>query len=420
MTIADNYVPLKQLGNGVTTQFSGTWPMLNATYAQVFLQDSTSGVQTPVSQGPGANQYQIALTSTAFTVTFGAPPLGTQYAVIGRSTARSQTTPYTTSGGFQGANEEFSYDKLTAMQQENVNTLARAIVAPLADTASMILPSAAARANQFLLFDSSGNVSVASGVANVPVSAAMVPVVEAVTTAAALTLLGGQTAAQVTTAINAAVSTTNPTIQIFTSGSGTYTRPAGVKWLRVRQAAGGGGGGGSAGAGVGNGGTGGTGGNTTFGTSLLTCNGGGGAAGSQPNGQSTATISAPAIGLAISGSSGGPGVVGNGGTYGTGACGGMNAFGGSGNGTSTSQAGGVAPPNTGGGGGGASGPTTAQSNGGGGGTAGAFIDAIIPNPAATYSYAVGAGGTAGAAGTNGFIGGVGVAGQIIVEEHYNS
>ena len=58
----------------------------------------------------------------------------------------------------------------------------------------------------------------------------------------------------------------NPTIQTFTSGSGTYTTPAGVSWIRVIMVGGGGGGGGSGGSA--SGGNGGTGGNTTFGTTL--------------------------------------------------------------------------------------------------------------------------------------------------------
>ena len=62
-----------------------------------------------------------------------------------------------------------------------------------------------------------------------------------------------------------------PTQQIFLSGSGTYTAPLGVKWLRVRMV---GGGGGSAGSGAGSSTAGGTGGVTTFGTSFLTANGG--------------------------------------------------------------------------------------------------------------------------------------------------
>jgi hypothetical protein len=54
-----------------------------------------------------------------------------------------------------------------------------------------------------------------------------------------------------------------PTLQIFASGSGTYTKPANVQSLRVRLWGGGGGGGGGAGTTAG-GGTGGNGGQTSF------------------------------------------------------------------------------------------------------------------------------------------------------------
>ena len=61
-------------------------------------------------------------------------------------------------------------------------------------------------------------------------------------------------------------STTGPTITTYTSGSGTYTVPAGVKWIWVRMVGGGQGGGGS------DSGSGNAGGNTTFGS--LTAGGG--------------------------------------------------------------------------------------------------------------------------------------------------
>ena len=60
-----------------------------------------------------------------------------------------------------------------------------------------------------------------------------------------------------------------PQVTVYTTGTGTYTTPAGAKWLQVKLVGGGGGG-----AGGNNGGAGGTGGTTTFGTSLLTCIGG--------------------------------------------------------------------------------------------------------------------------------------------------
>jgi hypothetical protein len=47
------------------------------------------------------------------------------------------------------------------------------------------------------------------------------------------------------------------------------------------------------------------------------------------------------------------------------------------------------------------------------------LKAVIPNPAATYSYAIGSGGGGGTAGTTGHAGGAGADGTIIVREYYN-
>ena len=70
-------------------------------------------------------------------------------------------------------------------------------------------------------------------------------------------------------------SSSHPTVQKFTSGSGTYTTPSGVTWIEVEMVGGGGGGSGSA-LDSGTAGNGGSGGNTTFGTSLLNAGGGSG------------------------------------------------------------------------------------------------------------------------------------------------
>lgn len=214
----------------------------------------------------------------------------------------------------------------------------------------------------------------------------------------------------------------SPTVQRFTSGSGTYTTPAGVKYLKVRMV---GGGGGGAGSGTGGPTTGGNGGGSTFGTSLLTAGAGlAGAAGSVAGG--SATVNAPGITLiAIQGSSG------NGNSFNststaqlTGGSGGASAaFGGAGPGGGNPSTGvnmgGPGTANTGSGGGGGGTGGASNVHGGGGGGAGAYIEAIIPAPSATYAYAVGGGGTAGAAGTSGFIGAVGGSGIIIVEEYYS-
>lgn len=203
---------------------------------------------------------------------------------------------------------------------------------------------------------------------------------------------------------------TAPTVQSFTSGSGTYTTPVNVLYIKIKMVGGGGGGGGS-----GTSKTVGTAGNTTsFGTSLLTCIGGGAGqivATSFATGGS-ATINSPAI--KISGTSGGNGAQMDtivGGTVG--GAGAVSPFGGAGAGGNGGQNGQSASSNTGSGGGGAGGSTGSATAGGGG--AGGYIEAIINSPSSSYSYVVGAAATGG---TGAQTGGQGGSGYIVVEEHY--
>lgn len=209
-----------------------------------------------------------------------------------------------------------------------------------------------------------------------------------------------------------------PTVQRFTSGSGTYTTPAGVKWIRVRMVGGGGGGGGSGNSGTG--GAGGAGGNTTFGTSLLVANGGGGGGGtaSAPGAGGSASLGTGPIGTALTGGRG-QGGGGNGtNNFTAGGSGASTPFGGAGGGGEPSTGGYSAITNSGsGGGGGGSGSANYSGSGGGGG---GFVDAIISSPSSSYSYAVGSAGAAGTAGTGtAATGGSGGSGVIIVEEYYH-
>jgi hypothetical protein len=210
---------------------------------------------------------------------------------------------------------------------------------------------------------------------------------------------------------------TAPTIQTFTSGSGTYTTPANVRYIKVRMV---GGGGGGAGSGTANGSAAGAGGNTTFGTSLLVANGGQAGARIQSNlTGGTASLGTGPIGFAWTGGSGGNSqYVPTGGFEGAGGTGGGTMFGPGGAGGAAGSIGRAAAANTGGGGGGGGGANAVTLYTGGGGSGGGYLDAIINAPSATYAYAVGAGGTAGGAGTSGFAAGAGAAGVIIVEEYY--
>lgn len=209
-----------------------------------------------------------------------------------------------------------------------------------------------------------------------------------------------------------------PTIQKFTSGSGTYTTPAGVKYLKVRMV-GGGGGGGPSGT---SGGSAGTAGNaSTFGTSLLTANGGAAGGGlSTTNGGAggTATINSPAFGTALTGGAGGGGSLNS--TSGASIVSGTggNSFFGGGGSSAYGANGGAGATNTGGGGGGGGGASASGVYTGVGGGAGGFIDAIIPDPVGSYSYSVASTAAGGGAAASGFSGGIGAGGYIEVEEHY--
>lgn len=213
---------------------------------------------------------------------------------------------------------------------------------------------------------------------------------------------------------------TAPTVQKFTSGSGTYTTPTNPSplYINVMMVGGGGGGGGSgtaAGTPSGNGG------NTTFGTTLLVANGGvGGTFDSTGGVGGTASLGSGPIGTALQGGYGGgagAGILANTAVP-PGGDGGVSALGGAGAGGGLSQAGSAAVTNSGSGGGGGGTANINNQGAGAGGGAGGYVNAIIVSPSATYSYAVGIAGTAGGAGASGFAGAAGGSGYIVVTEYY--
>ncbi len=203
-----------------------------------------------------------------------------------------------------------------------------------------------------------------------------------------------------------------PTVQKFSSSSGTYTLPTGPSpiYLKIMMVGGGGGGGGSTS------GSGSDGNDTTFSTITAGKGFGGGAASGANGVGGTGSLGAGPIGYIINGTYGscpvnttgtvatGPGGVGGSSAY----------FSGGGAGGVSGGAGTNGIPNTGGGGGGGGGG--ASSEGGCGGGAGAYAEAMITSAlASTYSYSVGAGG---AGGTGGNDGGTGATGYIAIWEYY--
>lgn len=212
---------------------------------------------------------------------------------------------------------------------------------------------------------------------------------------------------------------TLPTRQTFTSGTAaTYTTPTNCLYIKV-QIQGGGGGGGSNGSGSptagGNGGTtsfnsitavGGTGGGSNNGLG----SGGGGAGGTGGSGSTLFRVAGQTGGGTPSMSN-----------Y-TASTQILNSLGGSsqlGRGSAATNAGSVVSAPTGyGAGGGGAGTGAPQTFGiGSGGGGGEYAEFYIDSPSSTYTYTVGAAGSAGSGTNNGIAGSVGI---IIVDEYYGS
>lgn len=190
----------------------------------------------------------------------------------------------------------------------------------------------------------------------------------------------------------------------ITSGTGTYTTPAGTLYLRVSMVGGGAGGsasGSSPGSATG-------GGNTTFGA--LTANGGAIASGTPGGG----TIG---VGNGII-YTGGRGDIGGLPVSSTGGRGGDSFFAGAGvGGQGSPQAGSSAAANSGsgGGGGGGAGALSSAPGGSGGGALDVIITSSIP---ATFVYGIGSGGVGATLGTGGAAGGNGGSGAIYVWAYF--
>jgi hypothetical protein len=195
-------------GNGSTTNFTFPWAMPAGIpvaqigqYLNVFLV--TGGITTQLTYGNSSANYQASInapvspdpTPVGGTVTYnpsGGPiPVGTTI-TIQRVNPLTQTTTFSNQGTALPTVTETTIDNVMMAIQDEANMAALDIVAPVTDPSGLnyTLPAVAARAQQVLGFDASGNVTTFSTVPAGNISAAMAPVVAASSLALARTDLG--------------------------------------------------------------------------------------------------------------------------------------------------------------------------------------------------------------------------------------
>lgn len=154
MAINDNYAPDVSVGNGVSTVFTGSWKVINASYFRCALRLISTGAEILQNQG---SDYTLSFDDNGYIVTFVTPPSALYQVVRYREVEIDQQNPYRTAKGFQGAVIENSFDKLTAIAQDLDRQIENCLKFPLAETDVIAtLPSATARATSVLGFTASG------------------------------------------------------------------------------------------------------------------------------------------------------------------------------------------------------------------------------------------------------------------------
>jgi hypothetical protein len=127
MTVANNYKPIKQVGNGNTTSFSFDFPVITESEVEVY--QNIDGVESLVDN----NSYTITLNSNGGVVNFKtAPAQGVTIAIV-RNVDLTQETPFLTSSGFPAGRVEDCFDKLTMITQQQQQVLDRCVKVEVTD-----------------------------------------------------------------------------------------------------------------------------------------------------------------------------------------------------------------------------------------------------------------------------------------------
>src|SRR5712672_726338 len=186
------------IGNSAATVFPFAFKVFVAADLQVMLQTLASGAQAvlvlndPLGYSVVLNVDQNANPGGSVTYNpLGVPMPNTQSLTITSVVPQVQGTHIINGGAFFANNVEDAIDRVLINLQDLTLNVGNSIRFPTSDSVALnaILPSAASRANQGLLFDNLGNV-VVGAIANAPISSAWQPVVAAATLAAGRTAMG--------------------------------------------------------------------------------------------------------------------------------------------------------------------------------------------------------------------------------------
>lgn len=177
-------------GNGVTTIFPFAFKVFTAAdlvVTQTVIAtgaESTLVLNDPLGYTVALNADQNA--NPGGTITYnplGVPMPATLELTITSNVSILQTLALAIGGGFNPQTISDALDRAIICIQQLALSISGALRVSVSDSVPNPIPSAAARANNFLAFDGVGNPIVATGITGAPVSGAMAPVVAAATLA---------------------------------------------------------------------------------------------------------------------------------------------------------------------------------------------------------------------------------------------
>ena len=150
MTIANNYVPIRQEANGNTKSFTFDFRVLDDDYLVVYQE--INGKQTVVD----SSDYTVNAQEVGGTVDFNTAPAAGSYIIITRDVPLDQLTPYRTSSGFPANRVEENLDKLTAITQQLKESVGRVPKLPVG-TAGVDVTLPLPDAGKAIIWNDAGN-----------------------------------------------------------------------------------------------------------------------------------------------------------------------------------------------------------------------------------------------------------------------
>jgi hypothetical protein len=213
MTVSTQTAKSQATGNGVTTAFTGSFPILDETHVTVIV--TTSGVDSTKVLN---TDYTISgVGGSTFTVTFGTAPASGARVTIARNVPLTQELDLTPNAALPSDQLEESYDKAVMIDQQTNEKVGRALRQPITDaTAIEDLPATATRATKVLAFDADGDpvastmtlAAIEAGATNAAASAVAAAASASAASTSASAAAAAQTAAE-TAETNAETAETN-------------------------------------------------------------------------------------------------------------------------------------------------------------------------------------------------------------------